>query len=172
MMVSVDGYIEGPHGNLDWHNWDEEMSAYMMDVFDTVEEFIYGRKSYELMISYWPQQQGPFAQIMNERKKYVLSNTLKEASWNAEILSGNPAEKIADLKSTSGKDLILFAGADTANYLAEQRLIDEYRLIVNPVILGAGKPLFSSDLFPTELCLLETKPFNCGNVLIRYENKI
>ncbi|UZR97095.1 dihydrofolate reductase family protein [Chondrinema litorale] len=71
MMMSADGFMEGNDHDINWHVWDEEMDTYMMDFFKTVDTFLYGRKSYELMISYWPQQQGEFAKVMNEMSKIV-----------------------------------------------------------------------------------------------------
>ena len=169
MMVSLDGYIESNNPEEYWHTWNEEMSAYMMNFFTSVDTFIYGRKSYESMIAYWPPLQDEFAAIMNQTKKLVFSRTLDRVSWNARLIKTNVVEEIQQLKRQGGKDLVLFAGADLAETFIKNNLIDEYRLIVNPVVLGIGKPLFKNIHVVTKLTLKETITFNCGNVLLIYE---
>ncbi|QDH78755.1 dihydrofolate reductase [Echinicola soli] len=166
MMISLDGYIEGEHRDISWHVWNREMDAYMMDFFNSLDTFIYGRKSYELMLEYWPEQQGEFAQVMNETPKLVFSKTLQKASWNATIMDKVDPVTIQQLKERPGKDMVFFGGADLAHHFMKYHLIDEYRIIVNPVILGKGVPLFQDSAM--KLKLLESKPFTCGNVLLRY----
>ncbi len=167
MMVSVDGYTEGRDNDLSWHVWDKEMTSYMMDFFKTVDTFIYGRKSYELMLQYWPSETGEFAQVMNVTPKIIFSDTLKNVGWNSVLAKADVAAEIKELKTKSKKDKVLFAGADLASTFINSDLIDEYRLIVNPVVLGAGTPLFK-DSPKIHLRLVETKAFLCGNVLLRY----
>lgn len=169
-MVSVDGFIEAKDPNYNWHNWNEEMSAYMMNFFKRVDTFIYGRKSYEDMITYWPTLQDEFAQIMNNTPKLVLSNTLTTTTWNAKLLT-DPATEIKNAKSQPGKDMVLFAGAEAANFLINNNLIDEYRLIINPILLGGGKQLFKEREALKALQLKETVSFHCGNILVVYEPK-
>lgn len=171
MMVSVDGYIEAKDPNFNWHNWDEEMADYMMDFFKKVDTFIYGRKAYEDMIAYWPALDDGFARVMNSTPKLVLSRALKNASWNATIINDNAAEAIIKEKAKPGKDMVLFAGADTANFFIANHLIDEYRLIINPVLLGGGKSLFKGRDEMKDLQLKETISFKCGNVILIYEPK-
>lgn len=169
MMVSVDGYIEGPTNDITWHVWDDEMSEYMMGFFKTVDTFLYGRKSYELMIEYWPSQTGEFADIMNETPKLVFSRSLDSVEWNSELIKKNVADKINQRKEQQGKNMVLFAGADIASTFIKHDLIDEYRLIVNPVVLGSGTPLFKDVKDHLSLNLLQTKSFQCGNTLLCYE---
>ncbi|WP_108244504.1 dihydrofolate reductase family protein [Muricauda brasiliensis] len=168
MLMSLDGYIEGVNNNIDWHVWNDEMQAYMMEFLKTVDTFIYGRKSYELMLDYWPGQEGEFADIMNQTPKIVCSTTLQEAKMNARILKNDLVEEITKEKNKQGKNMVLFAGADLASSFMEHNLIDEYRLIVNPVALGEGTPLFQTKKGYT-LTLVETKPFACGNILLTYK---
>jgi dihydrofolate reductase len=141
-MVSLDGYIEGRGDDINWHNWNEEMDRYMMEFFQTVDLFIYGRKSYELMIGYWPHQTGEFADIMNKTPKLVLSKTLKRSTWNSKLIAENAAAEVEKLKQMSGKNMVLFAGAEAASVFINNNLIDEYRLILNPVVLSSGTALF------------------------------
>jgi dihydrofolate reductase len=171
IMVSADGFMEAKNPNYNWHNWNEEMSSYMFDFFKRVDTFIYGRKSYEDMIAYWPQLNDDFAQIMNKTPKLVLSRTLKSATWNASIINKNASEVIQNKKMMDGKDMVLFAGADIADFFINNNLIDEYRLIVNPILLGGGKPLFKERDGIKDLKLKESVTFECGNVLLVYEPK-
>lgn len=167
MMVSVDGYTEGPGKDISWHVWDGEMTTYMMEFFTTVDTFIYGRKSYELMLEHWPSQTDEFARIMNLTPKIVFSGTLKNVEWNSVLAKRKVADEVKALKAKSAKDKVLFAGADLAATFISGDLIDEYRLIVNPVALGKGTPLFNgTQRLP--LKLMETKAFSCGNTLLRY----
>ncbi|GGF34347.1 hypothetical protein GCM10011339_23280 [Echinicola rosea] len=168
MMVSLDGYTEGENGDISWHVWNEEMDAYMMDFFPSVDTFIYGRKSYELMLKHWPEQQGAFAQVMNDTPKLVFSKTLKVAEWNGKIIDRVDPKFIQSLKAKTGKDLVLFAGSSIAACFIRNHLIDEYRIIINPVILGKGKQLFQDIELPFSLVLKESRQFANGNTLLHY----
>lgn len=173
MMVSADGYIEGPNDDLTWHVWDDEMSEYMMGFFDTVDTFLYGRKSYELMIEYWPSQTGEFADIMNETPKLVFSRSLNDVEWNSELIKENVADEVRQRKKShedGRKNMVLFAGADIASTFIEHDLIDEYRLIINPVVLGNGTPLFKDVKKRLSLNLVQITSFQCGNTLLCYES--
>ncbi len=169
MLTSADGYIEAPNRNINWHVFDEQMAEYMMGFFKTVDTFLYGRISYELMIQYWPEQTGEFADIMNETPKIVFSRTLDKVTWNSKLMKDNIPEQINKLKQQPGKDMALFAGADIASTFIRHHLIDEYRLIVNPVVLGKGTPLFKDLEQRLSLNLTDSKTFDCGNVLLCYQ---
>lgn len=169
MMVSVDGYTEAKNPENYWHNWNDEMTTYMTDFMCSVDTFIYGRRSYEDMIAYWPALDDPFAKIMNETPKLVFSRTPRPATWNSEILTCDPVQEIQQRKQQPGKNMVLFAGADLAQTCMNSNLIDEYRLIVNPLILNGTKPLFGNIETPMPLNLKNTITFNCGNVLLIYE---
>lgn len=170
-MVSVDGFVEGEDQDINWHVWDEEMSTYMMDFFNTVDTFIYGRVSYELMLKYWPFENGEFAYIMNKTPKLVFSKTLDKVEWNGKLVNEVVPEDMNALKQVSGGDLVLLAGADLATSFINHKLIDEYRLIVNPVVLGNGTPLFKDSKDRRSLKLIEERSFSCGNVLLVYRGK-
>lgn len=169
MMVSVDGFIEGEDPEYNWHNWDGEMAAYMMAFFKTVDTFIYGRKSYEAMIAYWPALNDEFANVMNQTPKIVFSRTLENVSWNSRLVKSNGVEEIQSLKNQDGKNMVLFAGANLAETFIKNQLIDEFRLIVNPILLGSGKPLFKNIHEIYNLKLKDTIPFSCGNIILIYE---
>jgi len=168
MMVSIDGYMESTDPTENWFVWSDEMSAYMMDFFKTTDTFIYGRKSYEGMIQYWPQLSGGLADVMNPTPKLVFSRTLKEAVWNTTIVKENPSEVIPILKQEKGKDMALFAGRDLAAAFINSNLVDEYRFIINPVILGGGKLLFKDVNIRQDLRHIQTIPFSCGSIIVVY----
>lgn len=169
MMVSLDGFIEPLNPEEEWAVWDAEMEKYIMEFFSTVDTFIYGRVSYQTMLNYWPTATGAFADFMNNTPKLVFSKTLSNAAWNATIIRNVVKEEILKIKQEPGKDLAIFGGADIASTFIKLGLVDEYRLIVNPVVLGNGKPLFKDFEDKFSLKLIKTQEFACGNVLHCYQ---
>jgi len=177
MMVSIDGFFEGPDGDLDWHAVDDELHRYFNDQIGTMGGFLDGRVTYELMADFWPTaDQDPsstepmveFSRIWREMPKIVYSRTLERADWNTTIAREVDAEEIAALKAQDGGDLVV-GGAVLAAEFARQDLIDEYRLFVNPTILGRGRPLFPESDVRRSLRLVDTKPFGNGVVLLTYQ---
>lgn len=168
-MVSLDGFVASDDPEEYWHNWDDEMAAYMMEFFKSVDTFIYGRKSYEEMIAYWPPLSDEFATVMNETPKFVFSNTLKAAEWSATVLDKNGLEQIQKLKDTPGKDMVLFAGPQLLESFIKSELVDEFRLIINPIVLGSGKPLFRNLKKVLFMKLKNSIRFNCGNIILVYK---
>jgi dihydrofolate reductase len=152
MVVSLDGYIEGPEGELDWFlDGDPAFERYCDEMLDSVGVALYGRRSYELMLSYWPHAEAnpsspaalAFARKMNALPKVVLSQTLDRAVWNnTRLVRDNVAEALLELKRTPGKPIVAWAGAGLVATLSRLGLVDEYRLIVHPLLLGGGTPLF------------------------------
>ncbi len=167
-MVSIDGFIEGPNKELDYFTDDDRLMDYFDDIIDEVELFIYGRKSYELMIQYWPKAEGRFAEKMNKKRKLIFSRSLKQVTWNSELISGDTSGIINELKNKPGKDLVLFAGADILSTFIKLNLVDEFRLITYPVVLGKGTPLFKDVSGPFLLKKLRTENFDNGCVLNVY----
>ena len=174
-MVTVEGYYEGADGNIDWHNVDEEFNEFAIKQLDSVGAILFGRVTYELMASYWPSaaalKDDPIvAGKMNSSPKIVFSTTLSTVDWqNTRLIKADLAEELTQLKQQPGKDLIIFgSGKLTANF-TQLGLIDEYRIIVAPVVLGSGHPLFMDLDQPLKLNLLRTRPFKSGNVLLYYE---
>jgi dihydrofolate reductase len=173
-MVTLDGFFEGPHGEIDWHRVDAEFNEFAAEQLDSVDVLLFGRKTYTMMAGYWPtplaiHDDPVIAEKMNTKAKLVFSRTLKTAEWsNTRLVGENAAEELLELKAQPGRDLIVFGSANLSAALTERGLIDEYRLIVNPVVLGAGRPLFEG--FPEKigLKLLGTRTFGNGNVLVRY----
>lgn len=170
MVVSLDGFIEGPDKELDWFVDDDEMFKYFQDLLNSVDAMLYGRVSYQRMADYWPAAHDEFADKMNTMPKIVFSRTLERVEWNnSRLIKEDIGEEISKMKKQSGKDLVLFAGADIASTFRQLGLIDEYRLLVTPVVLGNGKPLFQDVKDKFSLKLLKTKTFGSGNVLLCYQ---
>lgn len=169
MMVSVDGFIESKDPQEYWHNWNDEMSTYMMDFFKSVDLFIYGRNAYEEMIAYWPQLTDEFAMVMNNTPKLVFSKSLPSVSWNSTLLREVDPDDINKLKQDKGKDIVIFAGAGIVESFMKHDLIDEFRLIINPLLLGGRKSLFHKIARTMPLKFMSARSFVCGNVLLVYQ---
>lgn len=179
MIVSLDGYIEGPNRELDWfEDGDPQFEQYCDEMIDSVGLALYGRRSYELMVSYWPNaEQNPrsaadlaFARKMNALPKIVLSRTLEHADWsNTSIVRDRVAETIGELKQTPGKPIVAWAGAGLVSTLAGLGLVDEYRLIVHPVLLGRGTPMFQGIEERQKLRLTRTTQLGRSLAVLCYE---
>lgn len=177
MSVSVDGYIEGPDRELDWHLVDDELHSHFNEVLAAMGAFLSGRVGYELMAGFWPTaDQDPastapmveFARIWREKPKIVYSRTLAEAGWNTTVVREVVPEEVMALKAQPGGDLAL-GGADLAASFMRHDLIDVYRLYVHPVAIGRGKPLFPASDRRIGFRLAETRTFGNGVVLLRYD---
>ncbi|MFI5755411.1 dihydrofolate reductase family protein [Streptomyces sp. NPDC051569] len=177
MSVSLDGYVEGPERQIDWHLVDDELHSHFNEQLRAMGAFLNGRVTYELMAGYWPTADadpscsGPvaeFAGIWRDMPKIVFSRTLERADWNATVVRDVDVEEIRALTAEPGGDLAL-GGADLAATFLRHDLIDEYRLYVHPIVLGQGKPLFQPSDTKTRLRLTETRTFGNGVVLLRYE---
>jgi dihydrofolate reductase len=176
MFVSLDGFIEAPNRDLDWHIVDEELHKYVNDQERAIDTHLYGRRMYEVM-SYWqtadtnpssPEYEVEYAHIWKGIPKIVFSKTLERVEGNARLVRENIAEEIAKLKEQPGKDLGL-GGANIASTFMQLGLIDEYQLYVHPVVLGGGTPMFSAFDNKINLRLVETRKFGSGVVLLRYQ---
>jgi len=174
-MVTLDGYFEGPgKGQIDWHNVDAEFNTFAMDQLNATGMLLFGRVTYEGMASYWPTPTAiandpEIAHAMNAIPKAVFSRTLDKADWsNTRLVKQDAPQTVAKLKQEPGKAIGLFGSADFAATLTAHGLIHEYRLMVNPVVLGSGIPLFKQARDRLSLKLLSVRPFNSGNVLLTY----
>ena len=174
-MVSLDGFFEGPDGNIDWHQTDEEFNQFSIDQLRTAGGLIFGRRTYELMASYWPtpaaaEDDTQVAEKMNALPKYVVTRTLNSVPWaNSYLIKGDAAGELMKIKRLPGNDLFLFGSAELASTLIRQKIIDEYRIMVNPVILGQGRPLFANISDTVALRLCSTRTFGNGNTLLIYQ---
>ena len=179
MSVSLDGFIEGPHRELDWHVVDDELHSHFNEQLAEMSAFLHGRVTYELMAEFWPtadtdpastRPMVEFARIWRDMPKIVYSKTLEHADWNTTIVREVVPEEVRALKGQPGGDMAL-GGADVAAAFMGHDLIDEYRLYVHPVAIGAGKPLFPRSAVRTKLHLSEVRTFGNGVVLLRYERQ-
>jgi dihydrofolate reductase len=177
MSVSLDGFIEGPNRELDWHMVDDELHSHFNEQLSAMGAFLHGRVTYELMAGFWPtadrdpsstRPMVEFARIWRDMPKIVYSRTLERAGWNTTIVRDVVPDEIMQLKQQPGGDLAL-GGAGIAAAFMRHDLIDEYRLYVHPVAIGQGKPLFPESDTRTSLRLAETRTFGNGVVLLRYQ---
>ncbi|OUM99392.1 MAG: hypothetical protein BAA02_09955 [Paenibacillaceae bacterium ZCTH02-B3] len=146
-VVSIDGYFEGPNRMIDWHLVDRDYSEYAAALLRSADTILFGRTTYELMAGYWPTPEAhsrdpAIAKWMNEHQKIVFSRTLERADWqNTRIVRSGIADEIQTLKRQPGKDLVILGSGTLVSELTKRGLIDEYQLMVNPVVLGQGNPL-------------------------------
>jgi dihydrofolate reductase len=175
MMVTLDGFIEGPNRELDWHVVDDEYNVYAEEELSSMDTILFGRVTYQNMAAFWTT---PFAietypviaDKMNNLHKIVFSETLERVEWNnTRLIKKNIEEEILKLKELSGKNMVILGSSDFAVSLTELGLIDEYHIMVNPVVLGKGKPLFKGIRNKLNLKLIKTKTFDSGNVLHCYQ---
>ncbi len=165
LAVSLDGYIEGPNGEYDWCFTDEDYG--MSEFFERVDSVFIGRRSYEVA-----QNMNPEAADMGGMPKmteYVFSNTLESVKGDSILINGNIKEEVKKIKSSKGKDIWLFGGAELTSSLMNLGLVDEIWLSVHPVLLGSGKPLFSGIKRRINLNLLKSKTYKSGLVSLKYE---
>lgn len=173
-LVSIDGYFSGPNGGLDWHNVDDEFTNFAIQQLNEAKGLVFGRITYEGMHSFWTssdaQGQPEIADKMNRLKKVVVSRSLERAEWNnTQLVQDNLQDAFAKLKADLDGDILLFGSANLASTLTNLRLIDEYRLMMNPVILGQGVPLFQDIKQQLSLKLLKSRAFASGNYLLYYQ---
>ena len=181
-LITLDGFFAGPSGELDWHNVDDEFQKWMHKRIQATPfgTLIFGRTTYELMANFWPtpraRGQDPItANYMNTTPKIVYSKTMEKITdrphWkNITVLYEIKPEEIHKLKSQQGRDIGIFGSGTIIQQFTNLGLIDEYQLLLNPIVLGAGKPMFK-DFKKMGLKVLEMRSFKNGNVLLRYEPK-
>jgi dihydrofolate reductase len=180
MHISLDGYVGGPNGEMDWASMSEEIDdSSLPELMARADTCLIGRTLYQGFSSYWPTapQTNPnlsaseieFAAWIDRVEKVVFSKTLEQAEWNnARLVRGDAAEEVRRLKQQPGKDMVLFGGARTAQELVRRGLVDEYDLLLNPIILGQGLPLFKEQTARQKLKLVSTRAFESGAVALRY----
>jgi dihydrofolate reductase len=175
MGVSLDGFIAGPNGEIDWSAPDEELHRFHNQQTRELGAHFCGRRLYEEMVYWETADQNPsatepvleFARIWQNLPKIVFSKTLEKVEGNARLVSDGVAEEVAKLKEQPGKDLAV-GGAGLASTFTKLGLIDEYRLFVSPVVLGAGTPYFPALDERINLELVETQTFGSRVVYLRY----
>jgi dihydrofolate reductase len=177
MSVSLDGFVETPSRSLDWVLVDEELHSFFNDEARAMSAFLYGRRLYQLMVDYWPTAatdpaatpaELEFARIWKDTPKIVFSRTLARVEWNSRLVRDDAAGEVVRLKAQPGFDMDV-GGPTAASTLMRAGLIDEVRVFVHPVILGAGTRFFPALDNRIVLKLLETRTFGSGVVYLRYE---
>jgi dihydrofolate reductase len=171
-LVTLDGYFEGVKSwDLPWHErvWGEELERFSLEQLGAADMLVFGRVTYEGMAAYWTTAKGPIADYMNKLPKLACSRTLQKAAWhNTTLVKENVAAEIARLKQQGGGDMFVFGSADLSRTLMSERLFDEYRIGIAPVIHGRGRLLFGDGQNPEDLRLLEARALSNGCVILRY----
>jgi dihydrofolate reductase len=175
-FVSVDGVMDDPGGSEDFKhggwafNFDrgDEGGAFKLDELLDSDALLLGRVTYDEFAASWPSRSGGFADKMNQMPKFVVSSTLKDVSWNnSTVIRGDIVGQVSKLKEQPGGNLLVCGSGTLVNLLAEHDLVDEYRLMVFPVVLGSGKRLFSDVPVPTTLRLVTTRTVGPDGVQIQ-----
>jgi dihydrofolate reductase len=178
ITVSLDGYDEGPDAEFDWPVVDEEFNQFSAAQLNQTGVLVFGRRTYEGMAQYWTLPEAAdsdpvIAPLMNSLPKIVVSRTLETADWaNTRVVRDNLADEFDALKRLPGKAIAILGSSDLTVSLIRLGLVDELRIMVNPVVLGAGRSLLRTADFRINLRLLESRPFASGNVLLRYRPQV
>jgi dihydrofolate reductase len=178
VQTTVDGYMAGPNGEMDWTTvpWTDDISAYVDALTEPVDCIVLGRKLAEGFIPAWAA--GPEGETqasidwMNNTPKVVISNTLTQSPWqHAVVAGGDLAETVNRLKAQPGGDMITYGGGTLVSGLIAKGLLDELHLFVNPTAIGAGLPVFANLGTHQRLRLVAAQPFDCGITALHYEPK-
>lgn len=174
--VTLDGYFVDTKGDMSWaHRDDPEWNAFVADNASGEAVLVFGRVTYEMMASWWPtpralQSMPVVAERMNSLQKVVFSRTLDRASWNnTRLVKSDLASSIRQMKREPGNDLIILGSGSIVAQLAQEGLIDEFQIALNPIALGAGRTMFDGVRERLRLKLTQTRSFANGNVFLRYE---
>ena len=177
MHQTINGFVGGPNGELDWITWDQDgkIIQYVHSLIDSSDTILLGRKMTDGFVNYWEdvvnnKPGSPnflLAKKMVDTPKVVFTKTLDKSTWNNTTLAkGNLADEISNLKKQKGKDIIVYGGADFVSSLIKEGLIDEYHLFIDPVAIGSGLTIFKER---TNLELVKATPYSCGIVVLLYE---
>lgn len=175
-LISLDGFIAGPKGEIDWfvNIADKEFENYAVGLIDAVDTMLFGRVTYELMAGYWPTattatDDQRIIDAMNSSQKIVFSKTLSKVTWkNARLATKDIAEEVSDLKKSPGRDIVIYGSGSIVSALTRSGLIDEYRILVCPFILGSGIPHFDGVRERVSLKLVDSRKFSSGVVALDY----
>src|SRR5579872_863135 len=175
-MVSLDGFFVDGKGDMSWaHKNDAEWNAFVNENASGSGVLVFGRITYELMASYWPtpmalKNSPVVAKGMNDLPKIVFSRTLEKASWsNTELIKGDLAAEVRKLKNERGPDMVILGSGSIVSQLAQQNLIDEYQVALNPIVLGKGRTMFEGVKDKLNLKLTKSRTFGNGTVFTCYQ---
>lgn len=179
MHTSLDGFVAGPSGEMDWIKFDDALFDFVGTMTESADTALYGRVTYEMMQSYWPNAGAKpnaskhdieHSTWYNKVSKIVLSKTMNDAGLhNTHVINDQLPQNIHKLKHQDGKNILIFGSPGASQSLLNLGLIDEFWLFVNPIILGKGMPLFKNITGTTTLKLVESKTFECGVIALHYE---
>jgi dihydrofolate reductase len=179
MHSSLDGFVSGPKGEMNWIKVDEEIFDFVATVTEKADAALYGRVTYEMMQGYWPTAGDKPNASKHDKEhsawykkvpKIVLSKTLpKEGLDNTIVIGEDLTGNINKIKNQEGKNILIFGSPRASHSLMSEGLIDEFWIFVNPILLGKGMPLFKDVTEPTKLKLLDSKTFACGVIALHYE---
>lgn len=178
--VSLDGYVTDRNGGIDWILYDKELESYVRSLLGTVDTTIYGKTTFQMMENYWPKvlqnqdsekSEHEYADWATKTLKVVVSKTLSHSDWaNTKFINNNVVEEITKLKQEPGGDMMVLGSPTLAGFFIQHGLIDEYRLNINPVILGKGIPQFGDPQKKIDLKLADVKKLKSGVVAFHYTN--
>jgi dihydrofolate reductase len=186
VQMSLDSYIAGPNGEMDWMvwDWDDKLKNYVFELTEPVDTILLGRKMTDGFVSYWSDvltkpddpssidRSHVFAKKMIDTPKVVFTKTLKKSQWaNTDIATGDLTDEISNLKSLKGKDMIVYGGASFDSSLIKAGLIDEFHLFINPVAIGNGMTIFKDLNKIQKFTLIKSIAFDCGIIGLHYEPK-
>ena len=179
MQLSVDGFVSGPGGEMDWMvwDWDEKLKQYVTELTDSVDTILLGRKMTDGFITHWsnvvtnPDDPGyAFGKKMMDKPKIVFTKTMKKSGWeNTTLASGNLVDEIKNLKNRNGMDIIVYGGAGFVSSLIRNNLIDQYHLFINPASIGKGRAIFSDIEKNQNFKLISSTVFECGIIASHYQ---
>jgi dihydrofolate reductase len=179
IQVTIDGFICGPNGEMDWMtwDWDEVLKSYAGELTNSVDTFLMGRATGEGMAIYWPTVAGNpesteedkwMAERLNSFPKVVFSRTITHIDWNNARIANDIATEVQELKKEPGKDILIYGGAGIVSSFISENLIDEYHLFINPVAIGKGKAIFDKVNNSLKLTLVKTTVSTTGIVIHQY----
>lgn len=175
IFISLDGFYEGPSGELDWPNVDAEFNDFAVRQLDEADALGFGRATYEHMAAYWPTEQAlandpVITSRMNNKEKLVFSKTLTDANWSGTtVVRGEAIEQATKIKAAAGEELLVIGSAHLTANLAQAGVLDELRIMIFPIVLGQGRSLFEELKDRVPLTLLRVRQFDSGNVLLTYK---
>lgn len=179
MQMSLDGFIEGPGGAMDWLTSGGEDWKEMFKDLESVDTHLLGRKMYPGYSAYWrslltdpsgPKDEVAYAKLADRTPHIVFSKTLNTVDWQNTRIAIDPVAEINRLRQEPGKDMVIWGGAEMAASFINLGLVDKYRIALNPTILGGGKPLFNNISERRKLKLIEARPLKSGTTVLWYED--
>lgn len=178
-FTTLNGFYKGPDEDISWHMQDRgaDEDKYSMNLMKSDNILLFGRRTYEMMVKWWASDEAKrsmpeFTEIMNTADKVVFSSTMKHADWeNTKVISGDLIVEAKKMKQEAQKDMTILGSGSIIAQLAEYNLIDEYKILIDPLVIGKGTPLFNDIKEQVDLELISGRTFKSGSVLLKYRSK-